>query len=632
MDNKEMSRKIIEFIGGKGNISDLTHCVTRLRFVLKDDAKAQTEEIEKLNVLGVQKQGGQYQIIVGNNVGKLYNEIIKLIPEFGDSTNQTAEAPADTKKESLFNRLIGTLSSILVKALPPLVGGGMLKGILYFFTSNGWLDPASSLGMILEIASNCMFYFFPFLLAVSAAQKFKTNEYMAISLAGALMYPSIMKAAAEGADPIRLFGLPIPMLDYSSSVIPIILSVLLLKYVYGYIEKIMPSIVNSIFTPLLTIIIMIPVTLSLLAPLGYYGGNYLAYGIDWIVKTVPWLAGFVIGAIRPFLVLTGMHHAIRPILLQQIATFGYTNISPANFLSTMAQATSTLAVYVLIKDRSKRQLALSSTFSGFLGVTEPALYGIIIKYKAALIGTVIGGGIGGMVATIMGAKAYASSMPSIFSIPVYAGGGFASILVGLLFTLVSTFVITWVLGKRIFRINPAETELVSSTETKAAADPAAKTAAADQADQLELYSPVAGTILDLKELNDRTFSEKLLGEGLAIVPAQNQITAPISGKVTVYRTNHAVGIETEEGVEILIHVGIDTVKLKGKHFTSFRKTGDVVQQGDILLEFDRAAIEAEGYNSAVVIIVTNPNNYGSVQTTASQPSVGQDDIILSLNK
>ncbi|RRJ64661.1 PTS beta-glucoside transporter subunit EIIBCA [Paenibacillus oralis] len=629
MDNKEMSKKIIEFIGGKDNISELTHCVTRLRFVLKDEAKAQTEEIEKLNVLGVQKQGGQYQIIVGDNVGKLYNEIIEQIPGFEDSSNQ-AQAPADTKKESIFNRLISTLSSILVKALPPLVGGGMLKGILYFFTSNGWLDPASSLGMILDIASSCMFYFFPFLLAVSAAQKFKTNEYMALSLAGALMYPSIIKAASEGADPIRLFGLPIPMLDYSSSVIPIILSVLLLKYVYGYIQKIMPSIVNSIFTPLLTIIIMVPVSLSLLAPLGYYGGNYLAYGIDWIVKTVPWLAGFVIGAIRPFLVLTGMHHAIRPILLQQIATFGYTNISPANFLSTMAQATSTLAVYMLIKEKSKKQLALSSTFSGFLGVTEPALYGIIIKYKAALIGTVLGGGIGGMVATIMGAKAYASSMPSIFSIPVYAGGGFASILVGLLFTLVATFVITIVLGKGIFRINPAEPEQASETETKAPAAPAEKTSAAEQAGTLEIFSPVSGNFLDLKELNDRTFSEKLLGEGLAIVADQHHIVAPADGKLTVYRTNHAVGIETDAGVELLIHVGIDTVKLKGKHFKSFRKTGDVVKKGDILLEFDKEAIEAEGYNSAVVIIVTNPNNYASVQIVSNKPYVGQKDVILTL--
>ncbi|MEK3872014.1 MULTISPECIES: beta-glucoside-specific PTS transporter subunit IIABC [unclassified Paenibacillus] len=629
MDNKEMSKKIIEFIGGKDNISDLTHCVTRLRFVLKDEAKAQTEEIEKLNVLGVQKQGGQYQIIVGDNVGKLYNEIIEQIPGFEDSSNQ-GQAQADTKKESTFNRLISTLSSILVKALPPLVGGGMLKGILYFFTSNGWLDPASSLGTILDIASNCMFYFFPFLLAVSAAQKFKTNEYMALSLAGALMYPSMIKAAAEGAEPIKLFGLPIPMIDYSSSVIPIILSVLLLKYVYGYIQKIMPSIVNSIFTPLLTIIIMVPVSLSLLAPLGYYGGNYLAYGIDWIVKTVPWLAGFVIGAIRPFLVLTGMHHAIRPILLQQIATFGYTNISPANFLSTIAQATSTLAVYMLIKEKSKKQLALSSTFSGFLGVTEPALYGIIIKYKAALIGTVLGGGIGGMVATIMGAKAYASSMPSIFSIPVYAGGGFASILVGLLFTLAATFVITIVLGKGIFRINPGEPEHASETETNAPAAPAAKASASDQAGNLEIFSPVSGNFLDLKELNDRTFSEKLLGEGLAIIADQHQIVAPADGKLTVYRTNHAVGIETDVGVELLIHVGIDTVKLKGKHFKSFRKTGDVVKKGDILLEFDKEAIEAEGYNSAVVIIVTNPNNYASVQTVFNKPYVGQEDVILTL--
>lgn len=598
MDNKELGQKIVELVGGTENIKGLTHCITRLRFNLKDDAKANTQEIEKLDVLGVQVQGGQYQVIVGNAVSKVYKEILKMHPELDAEADDTSG-----EKVGFFSKILDSLSAILVGALAPIIGGGMLMGISFTLTNYGILTTDSNTYFLLNIMANACFTFMPFLLAVSAAKKFKTNEYMALAMAGALMFPTMVNGAANGAEPLVFFGfLKMPILDYSSSVIPIILSVWLLKYVYAFFDDRMPAMINTIFTPMLTLMIMVPVTLIVLAPIGYYGGNYVAYAIDWAINTVPWFAGFLLGATRPFLVLTGMHHAIRPIQMQQIATFGYTTITPANFMSTMAQATAFFASYFIVKDKKSKSVAMSATISGYLGITEPGIYGILLKYRAAMIGAFMGGGLGGMTTVMLGGKAYASAMPSILTIPVFMGGGAASVFIGLAVTFVSTFAITYGLGKTVFKTE----EHVELTN-----DMTAKTVTTGKV--MEIYSPVKGNIYAVADIPDETFAKKLLGESVVITPTDSKIVSPVDGEVkTIFKTKHAIGLESTDGVEVLIHIGIDTVKLDGEHFTAFVKDGDIVAKGDTLVEFDLEAIKAAGYDPSVIVVVTNTKDYVSV--------------------
>jgi len=607
---EELASKIITYVGEKENILSVSHCVTRLRFVLKDDSIVKEEALKELPIIGTAKQGGQYQVIVGNEVKNVYDACEKLLPAMSPS-----EEPV--KKKGWFNRILDTLSGILSVIIAPIIAGGMLKGILFLLTSCSLMSAESDIYSVLNIAGDCMFYFLPFLIAVSSAKKFKTNEYMALALAAAMMYPTIIDGASNGLEPIRFGFLTLPYINYKATIIPIILAVWLMKYVYAFFEKHIPSVISSIFAPLFTIVIMVPFELIFIAPLGYYGGNALAYAVDFLINLSPMLSGFIIAAMRPILVFTGMHHATRPIIYQQIATNGFTTVSPMNYCSTIAQATACLAIYFVIKDKKEKQLAMSSTISGYLGITEPGLYGIITKYRPALIGTIVGGGIGGMVVSIMGAKAYSSSMPSILTLPVYAGGGYPSIICGVLASVISTFFITLLLSGLI-NIKGSKTD--------------EKAKLSEFSSEIIIGNPVPGKYVKLKDVNDKVFSEGLMGKGYAILPSEdaNEITAPISGKiVTLMDTNHAFGIQSEDGLEVLIHVGIDTCKLEGKHFQSLVKKDDMVNKGEPILAVDFNSIQKEGYDTTTMVIITNSNDY-NVEINSEQSTLSLNDQIIKV--
>lgn len=589
----ELASKIVQFIGGKGNVLSLSHCVTRLRFVLKDESIVDEKSIKALPIIGVSKQGGQYQVIIGSEVKKVYDACIEILPSVSE------EQQIQEKKKSWFSRLLDTLSGILAGIIVPVIGGGMLKGILFFLTNYSLLSAESDIYLVLNIASDCMFYFLPFLVAVSAAKKFKVNEYMSLALAAAMMYPTLVNGAADKLEPLQFGFLQLPYIDYKTTIIPIILAVWIMKYVYGWLEDHIPSVVSSIFTPLITLVIMVPFELIFIAPLGYYGGNYLAYAVDYLVNLSPLLAGFFIAAVRPVLVFTGMHHATRPIIFQQIATNGYTTVSPINYCSTIAQATACLAMYFVVRNSKEKQLTMSTSVSGFLGITEPGLYGVIMKYKPALIGTVVGGGIGGMVASVMGAKAYGSSMPSILTLPVYAGGGYLSIICGVGAAVISTFLITVFLSKTMYKNDGEEVQPVSNGKAET-----------EKRNVVYIGNPVSGTYVALKDVKDKVFSDGLMGPGYAVLPAGNEIKAPLSGKITtLMNTNHAFGIVSEDGIEVLVHVGIDTCKLEGKHFKPLLKQGDTVNKGDTVLVADLDAIRKAGYDITTEIIITNSDEY-----------------------
>lgn len=598
MTSKETAAQILELVGRESNIISCTHCVTRLRFSLKDDGKADRKKIESLEgVLGVQIQGGQFQVIVGNKVNKIYAELAELANLGGEDA--AAADGAGTGKKSVVSRILETLSSILIPSLPPVIGGGMIKGFLFMFWEFGWIEWGSDVFNLLNIMSDGMFYFYPFLLAVSAAKRFKTNPYMALSLAGVLMHPTIYEGINGGVESFKILGISIPYLDYNASVLPIILAVWIMSYVYRFLEKRIPDIVSIIFTPMLTLIAMVPVTLAFIAPLGFYAGEYIALGMQAIIDFSPILAGFVIGALRPVTVFTGTHHAVRAIVSQQLATYGYTTIGAMNYMSTMAQAAAPLAIYIILRKKNKemRDISLSAAISGFLGVTEPGLYGVVMKYKVAFIAASIGGGIGAAISSCFGGAEYAMVMSSLVTIPATFGDGFAGIAIGLPVSIISTMAICFVFKGKILE----EDKMSGGKHIEEKAE---------NERILSIVSPVKGTVKPIDQVGDATFAEEVLGKGIAVVPAEGIITSPVDGVVTtLIPSKHAIGFKSNDGLEVLVHLGIDTVKLNGKYFTSYVQEGERVSKGQKVLAFEMDKVKAEGYETDVIVVITNTDQY-----------------------
>lgn len=622
MNINEMATFILENVGGEANIVSLTHCVTRLRFNLKDDKKANSEVIKQLEgVLGVQVTGGQYQIIVGGKVNKLYHAI-QAITQIG------SEVTSSKGKKSWISNLLETISAILIPSLPPIIGGGMIKGFLFMFWEFGWITWGSDIFNILNIISDGMFYFYPFLLAVSAAKRFQTNQYMALAIAGSMMHPAMYEAINAGVTSLPLFGsIAIPYLDYSSSVIPIILSVWLMSYVFNFFEKKIPDIISIIFTPVLTLAIVIPLSLLMICPLGYYIGEYLAEGLQALISFSPIVAGFVIGALRPLTVFTGTHHAVRAIVSQQLATYGATTIGAMNYMSTMAQAAAPLAIYFILRKRNKqmKNLSLSAAISGFLGVTEPGLYGIIVKYKVAMIATMIGGGVGAAISAWYGGAEYAMVMSSIITIPATFGEGFMGIAIGLPVSIIVTMGIIFLFKNKLIE----EDGSVNVEEVETLVKPTISSAFNDKL--IKVFAPVSGQIVSLQALPDETFSKELIGKGIAIHPKQGIIVSPVDGEiVAIYPTKHAIGIKSSEGVEVLLHIGIDTVNLNGSYFESYVELHQSVKKGDKLISFELETIIKEGYCCDVIVLITNTDDYLDIFASGKCQEVEVEQELLTI--
>ena len=435
------------------------------------------------------------------------------------------------------------------------------------------------------------------------------------------MHPTIYEGINAGLKSFSVFGIPFQYLDYNSSVIPIILSVWIMSYVYRFFEKRIPDIISIIFTPMLTLIIMVPLVLAGIAPLGYFAGEYIALGVQALIDFNPIVAGFVLGALRPFTVFTGTHHAVRAIVSQQLATYGYTTIGAMNYMSTMAQAAAPLAVYFVLRNRNKKMsdLSLSSAVSGFLGVTEPGLYGVIVKYKVAFIATSIGGGIGAAIASAFGAAEYGMVMSSLVTIPATIGEGFMGIVIGLPTAIIVTMAIIFIFKNKL--IEQDGSEEIAIQETKEETD--------DRV--LLINSPVEGRVKPLSELEDDTFAKELIGKGIAISPVSDDIYSPVNGVITsLFPTKHAIGIQADNGLEILIHVGIDTVNLNGECFESNIKQGDKISKGQKILTFNREEIQNKGYSTDVIVVITNSNNYLDVFPNTKVENVTTTDRLLQV--
>lgn len=610
MTNKMLASEVIKRVGGKSNITQAWSCFTRLRFNLQDSSKADLAGLKSLEgVLNAQFQGDQLQVIVGNGATAICEE---LKSQIGDLSSK---APVEKKeKVNPINSLFDTISGIFTPALAAITGAGLIKGILSLLVFLGAIQDGSNEHMVLNMISDATFYFLPFLLAVSAAKKFKTNEYVAASLAGILMYPSFRELITPINDPtinyITLFGsnspIKIPAFDYSSSVIPIILSVLLLSFVYRFIDKHMPKMLRMIFTPLLSLLIVAPIMLTILAPIGNYIGIYVAQGLVWLFAHAGPVAGLILGGLMPFIVMTGMHYALFPVAFESIARLGYDIILlPMNLVNNLAQCAATFAVAIKTKDKSMRSLAISSGISAVFGITEPAMYGVTLKLKKPLYAAMIGSGVGGGIFGFFVVKAFAFSIPGITSIPAYINPQDSSNLNNLIYAcigIVASIVIAFVLTM----IFPFETGADPKDE-KVLEKPILK------GGKTEILSPLSGKAIPLTSLEDDVFAGGVLGDGAGIIPTDNIVKAPFDGIVSmVSDTKHALGLISDDGVELLIHIGINTVSLDGNGFETMVQTGDNITKGQNLLKFDPKVIEDNGLSTASAIIVTNTADFSNV--------------------
>lgn len=627
MDYKKLAADIVNLVGGEKNVQSVTHCATRLRFNLKNDAAAQTDKLKGTKgVMGVVNKGGQYQVVIGSDVANVYREILEL----GNFEGGSKEEVKDDKGPVV--RVLDTIAGIFTPIIPAITGAGMLKAVMALLVAFKVINTSSESYQFLNFIADAAFYFLPFLIANSAAKKFKCNAYMAMSIAGVILHPTfinMVNTAKEAETGLRFIGIPVSLASYSSSVIPIILGVWFMSFVEPLADKVSPKPVKFFTKPLLTLIVTAPVTLIVLGPLGNIIGDGIASIISYLNAHVSWLVPLVVGTFTPLMVMTGMHYGLIPIGINNIATAGFdTVVGPGMLGSNIAQGGASLAVAVRTKNSEVRQLATSAGITAVCGITEPAMYGISLRFKKPLIAAMIGGGVSGLFLGITGVGRYTSGSPGLLALPGYIGTeGARNIIfacIGAAIAFAVSFVISLILGIE----DPAEenADAPAKEDRGESRRMREEDASADRAEECIVYSPMKGKAVPLNTVNDPTFSEEVLGQGIAVIPEEGKVYAPFDGAAsTVFETGHALGLSAEDGVELLIHVGLDTVNLQGKYFQVKVSPNDKIKKGQLLLEFDKDAIQKEGYDIITPVIITNSEKYGLVRSLVSgRTEVGQE--------
>ncbi|QIO86243.1 beta-glucoside-specific PTS transporter subunit IIABC [Pediococcus acidilactici] len=610
MDYSVLGSNILKNIGGENNVQDLIHCATRLRFTLKNRSLANKEEVEELDgVITVVESGGQFQVVIGNNVGYVFDAIMAMTG-LGTATQSNTEENQD--KGNLFDRFVDMISGIFSPILGLLAGSGVLKGLLALGVSLG-MNAKDGTYIILNAAADSMFYFLPIILAVSAARKFKANQYIAIALAGSLVYPAIVTAYTEGTK-LTFLGIPVILSQYSSTVIPAILAIWVMSKLQHFFEAKFHESVRNLLTPFLCLVIMVPLTLLVVGPVSTYASGLLASCYLWIYNVSPLISGAVMGAGWQIFVIFGLHWGFVPVMLNNISAFHRDTLGAMVGPAVAAQTGAALGVFFKTHKTKMKGLSLSAFISGLFGITEPAVYGVNLKLKRPFIIGIISGGIGGAIAGASGAAALAVATRSILTIPVYMGHGFLGYVVGYFGAMFLALTLTLIFG---VEEQDSDKENISEETTLIKKD--------------TLLSPVSGQVKPLSTVNDPTFSSGAMGAGFSVDPSEDAIYAPADAEVTMlFPTKHAIGLRTDSGAEILIHIGIDTVKLNGEGFAALVKTGDHVKRGEKLIEFDRKKIRDQGFDSTVVVVVTNTDSYLDILNQHENEDVETGKEVLSL--
>lgn len=625
MDYSIVAKKLLDKIGGERNVISVMHCMTRLRFTLKDESIVNDEEVKKIKgVMGIMKKGGQYQVIIGNDVSKCYKEVLKL-GKFSDSSNETGNS---NEKQNIITKILDVISGSMAAAIPAIVGAGMVKVLIVVLTTLGILTEGSQIYSILSALGEATFYFLPMLLVMSTSKKFNVNAYLLGAIVGVMLLPDFTTLLSSG-EKISFLGLPVSPATYSYSVIPVILMAWIMKYIEEFVDKITPSITKNFLKPMLILLIALPIAIVVVGPLGYWAGQGLSTVIYAIQDKAGWVALPLMAAFMPLVVMTGMHWALVPVVITSLANPGYeTLMIPAMFASNLAQGASALAVSFKSKNKELKQVAGAASISALItGVTEPAMYGVTLKYKKPLIACMISSGIAGLYMGIVSLKAYVFATPCILSIVQFinpkGGSNFTNAVIVATIAIVGSFALTWIIDFD----DPANESDEEDDENSNESRVGIKETVEFKGERV-ILAPIQGKSVSLSQVDDATFSQEIMGKGAAIIPSVGKAVSPVNGVISaLFETKHAIGITSDDGVEILIHIGLDTVKLGGKHFTAHVKSGDKVKVGDLLVEFDIEAIKKEGYDVITPVLVTNVSDYNDVLSLIDKDVREKDELI-----
>ncbi|CAI8711899.1 MULTISPECIES: beta-glucoside-specific PTS transporter subunit IIABC [Bacillus] len=592
MSNNNLAKDVLRLVGGEKNVSNLVHCATRLRFKLKDSKQADKSAIENLDgVLSVVETGGQFQVVIGSEVADVYKDIVKL-GDLGTSSQSSEE-----EKGTIATRIFDVISRSFTPLLGALAGAGMLKAVLTVLVMLGWLSEKSGTYHILSAAGNAVFYFLPIFLGITLATKLGANPYVGGTIGAALLEPNFTGLLKQAGDVSDFLGIPVVLMNYSSTVFPVFIAV----SIYAVLEKLLKKIIHKdlqmFLVPMLSLVIIVPLTVIAFGPFGVYVGDGIGAVIGFLSTKSGIITGAVMGAAWTFLTILGLHWGIVPIIMANLAAGGDPIIAMAA-AAPFAQMGVALGIFLRVKDKKVKTFAGSTLLPGLLaGVTEPIIYGLLMRYKRTIPYVIAAGAIGGAISGFLGVQQKSFGFPSLLTTPAFSPMLLYVIVIAVAFGIAA--LLTMMFGfedKKQNAVSGHKEEKDKSLVKKEI-----------------LVSPLVGEIKPLSEVNDQVFSSEAMGKGIAIEPTIGQVVSPVSGVVsTVFPTGHAIGIISNEGAEILIHIGIDTVQLEGKYFSSRIKQGDQVKQGDLLVDFEIEKIKEAGYQVTTPIIITNTSNYLSI--------------------
>ena len=642
---ESLAKEIIKNVGGKENINSLTHCITRLRFKLKDESKANDEVLKNMSgVVTVMKSGGQYQVVIGNHVAEVYADVCTIA---GLETKSSSNEEEEKAKGNLFNRAIDIVSGIFQPILGVMSACGMLKGFNALFLALGLYKSSSGISILLNGIGDALFMFLPLFLGFTSAKKFNLKPMLGLAIGAAMCYPALqLSTLSNNAEPlytlfkgtifasnvyINILGIPIISMDYTSTVIPVIFIVYFASKCEKFFNKIIPDLVKFFIVPMLVLLVSLPIGFLIIGPIIMFGSMIISQVVFAVRNVSPLIAGTIVGGTWQILVIFGMHWGFIPVYINNMVTLGYDNIMMPFFGCTFATAGVLLAIFVKTKDKKLKEMALPNFISSIFGVTEPAIYGITLPMKKPfIISCIVGALVGGFYGHFNFRKFFAGGM-GIFEFPamINPDGTSGNIIVavsGAVLAILLGFIITFF----TYKDKEKNAEITEAEENKENVNDKNKSSLLNKE---IISSPFKGKLLKLKDSKDEAFGSESLGKGALIIPEEGKAVSPINGTVTtVTPTLHAIGLTSGSGIEILIHIGINTVELEGKYFKSDLKEGDKVSIGDTLLEFDIDSIVKEGYLIESPVIVVNTDEYLDVLETESDVNVNYKDSILTVIK
>lgn len=631
IDYRITARELVKELGGDENITNVTHCATRLRFILKNEDIVDADKVAKIpGVITTVRAGGQFQVVIGNHVADAFKFVTELVHV---DANQEA---APQKKVGVFSRIIDVISAIFAPFLYTLAACGILQGILGIFVAANLIDTTGGTYQILNFISWTAFTFLPVLIAVTASKKFGVNTYVALVIACALVCPDYINMVNAG-DPVYFLGMRVQLLSYTSSVIPIILAIWVASYVQKFFDKYLPIVVRNLFSPMFTIVIMVPLTLLAFGPIGNTVGGAIGGAYNFLYSLSPIVAGLIVGGLWEVLVIFGVHWGITPVTVGNYAALGYDTFTGLQASAVFSQAGAALGVFLKTKDKDMKGVSLSAAVTGLFGITEPAIYGVNLRLKKPMICGCIAGAVGGAIAGATNAVSWGYNMPGIATLPVYFKAGHMGQFIGLLISVLVSFVLGAALtcivgfegdGKHgaaqadgVEENGAAENVKTSGNAAENETAQSASEAEAIKGDAVTVIAacPVNGYVRDVTKVKDEVFASEAMGKGVGIVPVEGKVYAPFDGEAeVVFPTGHAIGLKSAAGLEVLIHIGIDTVKLEGKGFTAHVNAGDKVKKGDLLVEFDKEFLEKEGFDTTVVFIITDMDVVKDLETVTEK--------------